>query len=128
MWLKVRGLLYTNGSNIVKVANDMAGKSNERELIQTYTESEAASLFLWSVPACPQAHHVPLPHPSFPDTSVLWRQLLETGAVSMTCIKIVQRTQAKKLAASARKMVDFIVFTCPLPSSNLAQFNQVCGI
>ena len=25
------------------------GKSNERELIQTYTESESASLFLWSV-------------------------------------------------------------------------------
>jgi mediator of RNA polymerase II transcription subunit 23 len=43
----------------------------------------------------------------------------------MTCIKIVQRTQAKKLAAHARKMVDYIVFTCPLPSSNLAQFNQV---
>lgn len=60
--------------------------------------------------------------------SVLWRQLLETGAVSMTCIRIVQRSQAKKLAAYARKMVDYIVFTCPSPSSNSAQFNQVCSV
>ena len=46
--------------------------------------------------------------------------------MGLTFIKIVQRTQAKKLAAYARKMVDYIVFTCPLPSTNLVQFNQVC--
>ena len=51
MWLKVRGPLLI-AVILLEVANDMAGKSNERELIQTYTESEAASLFLWSVTAC----------------------------------------------------------------------------
>lgn len=59
--------------------------------------------------------------------SVLWQQLLETGAVSMTCIKIVQRSQAKKLASYARKMVDYIVFTCPSPS-NSTPFNQVGNV
>ena len=115
------------------------GKSNERELIQTYTESESASLFLWSVlshsltctltsPSLPSSLPPSLPPSLLPalslPCSVLWRQLLETGAVSMTCIKIVQRSQAKKLAAYARKMVDYVVFTCP-PPSNSAQFNQV---
>jgi mediator of RNA polymerase II transcription subunit 23 len=82
--------------------NVARGKANERELIQTYTDSESASLFL----------------------CVLWQQLLETGTLSSTCIKIVQRTQAKKLATYARKMADYIVFTCPSPSS-APQFNSV---
>ena len=56
--------------------------------------------------------------------SVLWQQLLETGAVSPICIKVVQRTQAKKLAAHTRKMVDYIVFTCP-SSANVSRLNQV---
>jgi hypothetical protein len=51
VWLKVRGQV---ACNFVDFANDIAGKSNERELIQTYTESEAASLFLWSVLVCTQ--------------------------------------------------------------------------
>ena len=57
------------------------GKSNERELIQTYTESESASLLLWSVLTHTHTAQPNLIVPALPTLPALpstWKRAIHT--------------------------------------------------
>ena len=64
----------------------IAGTANEMEQIRLFSETESSALFLWLVQTvsiiCSGVNHC-----CYILCSVLWKVLLETGAVSPVCIK-----------------------------------------
>ena len=52
-------------------------------------------------------------------TSVIWKQLVDTGQMTPQVSRILQRLRLspKKLTCHCRTMIDYIIYTCPKPGT-----------